>query len=83
MMRQNSRLPEPLVVLGPPEAVDVETLYRALRIMTDFAADGGVIVGALTSALADYLRAAPAEARGHLADQVIEHLRNDVRKSLQ
>lgn len=65
---------------------DLETpdaIYQAVRFVVDMCASDPAVVCALGSVLCDYLRRAPADMRGQVADHVIELIRNDMRCSLQ
>lgn len=67
-------------------AEDLETpdaIYHAVRFVVDMCTSDPAVVGALGSILCDYLRRAPLEIRGQVADRVIELIRDDMRRSLQ
>ena len=70
-------------VLTEDEADDLEGIYRAIRFVTTPCPDGCKVVAALGMTMCDYLRAAPSDVRGPIADRVIELIRADVRRSLQ
>lgn len=70
-------------VVSGEEMATPEGIYHAVRFVVQFCDCEPAIVTALASLMCDYLRTAPADVRGQVADHVCELIRHDVRASLQ
>jgi hypothetical protein len=60
-----------------------DAIYHAVHFVVDLCASDPAVVSALASVMCDYLRRAPLDMRGQVADHVIELIRDDMRRSLQ
>jgi hypothetical protein len=69
-------------VLTAEAAETVDGIYRAVRFVADACPCEPMALSALGVAVCDYLRRAPPDVRGQVADKIIEVIRQDVRRSL-
>lgn len=68
------------------DAADMQTpqgVYDAVHFVCRFCCCEPCVVTALANVMVDYLRTAPQEIRGPIAEMMIELVRNGVRESLQ
>jgi hypothetical protein len=70
-------------ILSDEDLETPDAIYHAVRFVVDMCASDPAVVCALGSVLCDYLRRAPLDLRGQVADRVIELIRDDMRRSLQ
>jgi hypothetical protein len=65
---------------------DMETpdgLYQAVHFVVNMCSSEPAVVSTLASVMCDYLRRAPPDMRGGVADHIIELIRDDMRRSFQ